>query len=204
MAATDVLTLAEAKIAVNLTETTAEDAKLARWVTAVSERLDDLVGPVVRRTVTDQLEGGDCSVFLSTYPVTSVTSVKEYDRYGTETVLTAETLTVKPGDGYRTKPYSADPTLLGNELERRVNGGTWLFAQDVLVEYTAGRVANTATVGEKFKQAAALMLKNVWPSTEDATRQVDEYDVPALSYPKFMVSKAVRDMFPGELQDHHL
>ncbi|MFI7678561.1 hypothetical protein [Actinophytocola sp. NPDC049390] len=207
MATLDVLTLAEGKAAVKQTATTASDDEIKRWITAVSLRLDELVGPVVRRAVTDELDGGDCSVFLTKYPVASITSVKEYDRDGTETVLTAETNPVKPADGYRTRKYSGDPTLLGNELLRRDTGYAAEFAAgegNVVVEYTAGRFATTADVDERFKAAAKLMMKNVWRSEMTATQNVDEYDVPQSNFPTYVISKAVKDLFPGELQGHYL
>lgn len=200
----DVLTLPEAKAAVNLKQTTEHDAELARWVTAVSLRLDELVGPVVRRAVTDELDGGDCSVYLSTYPVATITSVREYGRYGTETELAPETLTVKPEHAFKAQKYSANPTLLSNELGRRQSGYGFWFACTVVVAYIAGRFADTSSVDERFKAAARLMLKNVWRSEMDATQSVNEFDVPQSNFPTYVISKAVKDMFPGELQGHYL
>lgn len=207
MATLDVLTLAEAKEAVKLKQNNARDAELTHWVTAVSERLDELVGPVIQRPVTDELDGGDCSVFLSAYPVTSVTSVTEYDRTGVEHPRELETNTAKPAVGYKLKKYSADPALLGNEITARYYGETDQFVSgegNVVVVYTAGRFVDTASVAERFKAAARLMLKNVWRSEMDDTQAVNEFDVPQSNFPTYMISKAVKDMFPGELQGHYL
>jgi len=208
MAATlDVLTLAEAKAAVKLTESNASDTEIARWTTAVSLRLDELVGPVVRRTVTDELDGGDACVYLTTYPVASVTSVTEYDYTGVPTVLTQETNTVKPTAGYRLRRYSANSTLFGNEVVRRDSGWVTQFVEgdsNVVVAYAAGRFVDTASVDDRFKQAAALMLKNVWRSEIVATQGIGEYDAPQSNFPMYVISKAVKDMFPGELQGHYL
>jgi hypothetical protein len=192
---------------VKLKQTTGRDTELAHWVTAVSQRLDELVGPVVRRPVTDELDGGDACVFLSAYPITSVTTVTEYDRTGTATVLTQETNTVKPTDGYRLYKYSADPALYGNFVSCRSNGYSTEFTdgeENVVVEYVAGRFTDTASVAERFKAAARLMLKNVWRSEMDDTQAVNEFDVPQSNFPTYVISKAVKDMFPGELQGHYL
>ena len=203
----DVLTLAEAKEAVNLTGTIKGEAELIRWTTAVSLRLDELVGPVVRRSVTDELDGGDRQAYLSTYPVHEVASVTEYDRSGVDTALTQETNAAKPDDGWRLPRYSVNSTLYGNELQRRAAGHSTDFAEgegNVVVTYTAGRFESTADVDQRFKEAAGLMLRSVWRSEQESTGQVGEFDVPMLSFPKVVVPKAVRDMFPGELQDHYL
>lgn len=204
MATLDVLTSAEAKAAVKQTASNASDEEIKRWNTAVSLRLDELVGPVVQRPVTDELDGGDLCVYLSTYPVTEIASVTEYDASGAETVLDLETLSVKPSEGYRLRQYSANPTLFGNEVRRRGAGSFATFAQDVVVEYVAGRFADTASVDERFKAAARLMLKNVWRSEMDATQSTGEFDVPQSNFPMYVISKAVKDMFPGELQGHYL
>jgi len=81
VATLDVLTLTEAKEALNLTATQQYDAtELPAWITGVSARLDELVGPVVRRTITGEThDGGGHVIRLRYYPVTAVTSVTEYD-----------------------------------------------------------------------------------------------------------------------------
>lgn len=202
----DVLTLPEAKSAVKLLQSTQDDVKLTAKVTAVSRRLDILVGPVVRRSVVDELDAdGDMAVFLSKYPITSVQSVVEYTGAGVALALTQETTSVKPEDGFRLKRYSADSTLYGSELERRTAGGAFVFpVGDVVVTYTAGRFDTTATVDEWFKEAARLMLKNLWRAEQESVGQVGEYEVPMVHFPTFSVPRAVVELFPGEIQGHHL
>lgn len=217
MATLDVLTLTEAKEALNLTGTTQYDAtELPAWITGVSARLDELVGPVVRRTVTSELhDGGGYVIRLRYYPVASISTVTEYSGT-TATTLTAETHASKPDNGYAADPYSVPVTLatgtqvdlFGNALRRRAAGADRRFTagrHNIEVSYVAGRFANTAAVTESFKRAAALMLLNVWRSQQDAVGNVGEFDVPQSIFPRFVVPAAVRQMFPREIQDtHHL
>lgn len=203
--ALDLLTLAEAKEALDLTATSLHDADLPPYITAVSRGLDKLIGPVVRRTVTgEEHDGGRRFVFLRHYPVTAVTSVTEYDGT-TPTVLTRETNLVKPAEGYRLARYKHDGALFGAMIERRAGGERLCFvcgAGNVEVDYTAGRYADTASVGQLYKQAARLMLQNLWRSQQDSTGGVGEFQVPQSYFPRWWYPQAVRQMFPGEVQDH--
>lgn len=157
----DVLTMVEAKRILNLDMTSnTHDEWVAVIVTAVSQQLDELCGPVVQRTVTSEAhDGGDATVRLKYRPVASVTTVTEYD--GTAaTTLTAETNTTKTASNYFVE-------LTEGLIRRRSSGSDTVFPAgrgNVLVTYEAGRAANTAAVAPKFKQAAAMMLRNLWVS----------------------------------------
>ncbi|MEV5538480.1 hypothetical protein AB0L13_16615 [Saccharopolyspora shandongensis] len=204
MAALDVISLDEAKQAVNVTGTTEHDTELALWITAVSQRLDELVGPVVVRTITGEAhDGGRCLVMLAHYPVTSITSVSEYDS-GTQVPLTAETLTTRPAAGYLADRYEPNPALLSRFVRRRSNGADAEFAAgrgNVVVSYSAGRFADTASVDPRFKAAANLMLINLWRSQQSSVGSVGEFDTPMSNFPTFAVPRAVREMLARELQE---
>ncbi|MEU5848941.1 hypothetical protein [Saccharopolyspora shandongensis] len=204
MATLDVLTLDEGKQALNATRSTASDIELAAWITAVSQRLDELVGPVVVRSIAGEAhDGGRHVVLLTRYPVHSITSVAEYVN-GTEISLDAETPTSKPAKAYTADQYEPDRSLWSNWLRRRSRGADASFAPGrsaVVVSYEAGRFANTAGVDPRFKIAAMLMLKNLWRSQEDSVATIGEFDVPASSFPTFAVPRAVREMFPHEIQE---
>lgn len=150
---TDIVTLAEAKDALNITTAT-HDTLLAQWITAVSERVDARCGPVVIRTITDeQHDGGSSILFLRHKPVAAVSSVKEYAS-GVETVLSAESLTV------------AGDYLLNTNLGTLARRSSWTAAtfatSGVLVTYTAGRYPDTASVGERWKTAVCDILRRRW------------------------------------------
>lgn len=197
MATNDWLTAAEARIAVGLDSAdTSEDTLLGVLLTGVCERLDDEFGPCVVRTITTEAQDGSAtSVLLAHRPVDAVTTVIEYDRDGNGTTLTAETATTKPDDGYLI--VSAEAGI----LERRASGSPSTFAvgeANVLVTYDAGRYANTAAVEEKFKRAAAFMLK-VWFSSYDHEIVTEgAFDVPASRYPTFTIPRVVEGLLAGE------
>ena len=160
----DVISLTEAKTALGVTATT-WDTPLAQAITAVSRQVDQLCGPVVNRTVTAEThDGGDWTIQLRRRPVYSITSVTEYDGT-TATTLTAESNTVKPSDAYL---HDGDTgTLVSGLIRRRSNDSDDVFEvgrRNIAVTYVAGRAANTAGVDAKFKQAAVMMLRNIWTS----------------------------------------
>lgn len=169
MATNDLLTLAEAKTAVNLTTGTANDTTLALWISGVSTRIDRLCGAVVIRTVTDETHNGGRRLLqlrkapCSETSATTITSVKEYDGT-TLTTLTAETNETKPAEGFSFSPETG-------LLYRRAGGVDALFAsgrRNVLVTYQAGRVASTALVPELFKLAAGAILLRLWQRDQGA------------------------------------
>lgn len=201
----DILTHEEGLAAIGSGSTAANDDKIVPWITAVSRRLDDYAGPVVRRTITGELHDGGChTIDLRSFPVTSITSITEYVST-TGTALTAESNSSKPASAYQTQTYSADATFLSPRIRRRASGGDALFAtgrQNIAVTYVAGRYANAAAVDAKFKQAASIMLKNFWRSMQQSAAQVDEFDVPVASFPRFAIPNAVRDLLAGEIHPH--
>lgn len=157
MATLDVLSSTEALAAVNLTADST--GRLVILTSAVSLQLDEMCGPVVVRTVTSEThDGGWTFIALDERPVASVTTVTEYAGT-TSTTLTAESNTSKTGNDYFLDT--------GGVIRRRSGGGDSRFPTgrgNVAVTYVAGRATNTAAVDAKFKQAAAMMLRNLWVS----------------------------------------
>lgn len=193
----DVITLAEAKSALNIGTTISKhDAELEGWITAVSNRLDRLVGPVVKRTITAELhDGGTGVVFTRFHPVDSVTSVTEYED-GIGTTLTAETTLTAPQDGYLLR--------YGRSIRRRSLGADATFPcgrSNVSVTYSAGRFTATADVTYRYRKAAGLILANLWRSQQESRSQYDEFSVAQQNFPRFTIPNAVRDMLHGEVQE---
>lgn len=151
---TDILTLEEAKPALNIPASDERyDTELAQVVSAASQFVDSIDGPVVKRTVTEEHHGGHYSILLKNYPVASVTSVVEYSN-GTATTLTAETLTTAG-------TYRID--LTNGVLYRRNQWYAASFASSgVAVTYVAGRFDSTAMVDAVYKQAAVAALVHFW------------------------------------------
>lgn len=162
----DVLTIAEARLAVALDSADAtQDARLPTYVTAISRRLDSLCGPVVARLVTGEThDGGQAWIELDSRPVVSVTSITEYSTL-TPTVLAAESNLSRPATGYLLEPDRARAGLYTGKVLRRASGNAANFASgalNVVATYTAGRYPDTASVAAHFKEAAELMLANIF------------------------------------------
>lgn len=192
----DVVTLAEAKAALNITATTWDSAELPSYITAVSRRIDTIAGPVVNRAVTDTLDGGRRTVRLTKAPVSAVTSVTEYENT-TATVLTAESTSSQVANQYVLRSGAG-------VVIRRSSGGDALFPQgrgNVVVVYTAGRAATTAAVDSLFKQAAAIMLANLWRTEQGGgTKEYGQFiPAPSGSFPTFAVPNAVIELLADEL-----
>lgn len=206
----DVLTLQEAKQALNLTQTERHDDELPFYITAVSQTMDRLIGPVVKRTVTNEThDGGRRFIRLQYYPVVTITSLKEY-RDTVPTVLLPETPESKPDEAYLTVPYTrnvvADKSLKGALVYRRSSRWHNRDARfecgtgNIVVSYVAGRVDDTASVPRYYKMAASLILANYWRSQQDSTGQVNEFDVPQSYFPRWAIPQAARQMLADELQ----
>lgn len=156
----DLLSLAEGYQAVNVNsgDASAEfTAELTRGITAVSRIVDDKCGPVVVRTITDEVHDGARGPLLPRkWPVFSVTAVKEYAGT-TLTTLTAETVASQTSNQFY---FNAAE----NSVYRRSGGYDYTFNAgrgNVLITYVAGRYADTAAVDAKYKVAAASILRRL-------------------------------------------
>lgn len=152
MAVTDILDLVEAKAALNIKQTDNVDAtELAQVISAASAFVDSVYGPVVARTATKLIVSPSGTVWLDR-PLT-ITSVTEYVS-GTATVLTAE-------DFDTAGTYRLDTTT--GALTRRSSwANSYWYAHELVVDYSSGRYASTATVAPKFKEAAVVALIHFW------------------------------------------
>lgn len=192
----DVLTLDEAKAALNITGATF-DTELASYITAVSQRLDDICGPIVQRTVTDEAhDGGTPVIWPYLAPVASIVSVVEYVS-GTDSALAAETPATS-GDY-----VLANAGTINSQIRRRSGWATQAFAAgtgNILVTYVAGRFATTAVVAPKFKQAAAIFLSHLWRFEQGQGSATFGGSSEGLGIPSFGTPNAVRDLVAAELR----
>ena len=199
--ATDLLSIEDALDAVRLSQSnTVHVDRLEGYVTAISNAVDELVGPVVARTVTGERQPGGCSaVWLRRTPVLSVSTVKVWSG-GVSTTLTAETLSAA-GD-YLAEQDPDDPTRLSGVLLRRSSWSSMLWeCGTVEVTYSAGRYANTAAVaGTRFHTAAVQALKNMWQGDVDSTAVLNEYDQPVSAFPASALPRGVRDLLADQIQ----
>jgi hypothetical protein len=179
-----ILSEAEARLAINLT--TGHQDEIVRMVTAVSRRIDDLCGPVVVRTVTDELLDANGPDLRPRYqPVYSVTAVTEY-LSGTGTVVTAESISASGG-------Y----LLRDGILTRRSGFTSRNWNGRVKVTYVAGRYATTADVDAKFKVAAGAILRRLWTREAGAwARGGDPFDSASVGF--FKAVEPMIDEFLGD------
>lgn len=202
MAALDLITLNEAKATLNISSGELEhDEEIARFVTAVSERIDDLCGPVVARSVTELHDGGRYALRPRSTPVSAVTTLTEY-AHTTPTVLTAETNVSKPADGY----LLVDEWVHNVQIVRRSGGSDSYFPsgrRNVELVYSSGRAATTADVPDVFKMAAALTVQHMWRPSAGGwaqSMQFDDTGRPSSPVAAWMVPKAVKELLADELR----
>lgn len=176
MATNDVITVSEAASFLGIADTTQDD-RLSLYVSAISARLDEGCGPIVKRQVVDVLDGHASRLYLSAGPVVEVESVSVWDG--------SESTDLDPAD------YRMDAA---GRLERIRS----LFPCEVTVTYEAGRFDSTEDVAPVFKTAALVMLKNVWRMEQTSVAPFGEYDVPTQSFPTFAVPRAAKELLRGE------
>lgn len=193
MATLDLVTLSEAKQSLDLTSNQ-NDTMLAAWITAVSLRVDEICGPVVVRTLTAEThDGGGGWISPKYLPLSSVTTIVEYDTAGAATTLTAEDHDTKPADAF---------LVDGEMIRRRSSGGDATFAygrRNVLVTYVAGRYATTATVTEQFKRATLIVLAHMWRSERGAGSNTFGQDGDLIEFgPAWFIPKRAADLLGYE------
>ena len=177
-----------------------QDARLAQIITSVSRILDQEIGPVVNRTVTEEHPGLHTAIWPRQTPISSVTTLKEWDGT-TLTALTEDTFgTAGADDGF--KIVKTGGYAHGQRIERRSGGLLAHFAREVQLVYVAGRAANTAAVDARIKEAASEILRRlnkreggIWAASPDLLSNLDGGNVS----PGFF--RAVKPMIEETLHD---
>ena len=208
--ARDLLTLAEAKsrLRINASDSS-RDEELAAYITAASLLIDEWAGPVVQFAVTGERHDGTARsgydsahiVVLAHRPVAAFGSIVELSG-GSSTTLTQISGQTEPTDGFFAERHPPNPTLYSGVIRRThgtVRTGFAWGLNNIVCSYTAGRVATTTAVTAQFKQAAGLVLKNLWREEEFSTGAVDEYEVPRQSFPTFAMPNVVKELLADEL-----
>lgn len=157
----DVIDFEWAQEAINMPGSGANHGlEIQLFITAVSQRIDAICGPVVVRDVVETFRpASNQTVILhdwvswpsSDWPLQEITQLTEYTA-GVGANLTGETLTV-----------SGDYLVVDGHLGRRSAFSTSYWRGPIEVTYTAGRYADTAAVGERFQLAAAQIVARMWP-----------------------------------------
>lgn len=194
--ASDLVTEAEARAMVGLTHHGDNQVLiLGLMVGALTEQIEDLCGPVVRVTVSNEIHtdrSGKRLLHLRRGPITSVTTVEE----GTDT-LTAETWGVD--GGYLLEPHSTSTAAGSGALIRRYGQRDHCWGANVRVSYVAGRVVDTAAVPACFKEAMHIGLRNWWRMEQRTLGAVEDYETPQLAFPKFALPDSAKMALRSEL-----
>lgn len=196
----DIVSLTEAKSGLNITASdTSQDTELASYITAVSRRLDAIVGHIVARTNTNELHDGGCYYIRPKQtPVSSIVTLTEYTNT-TSQVLAAETNTTKTANDYLVVTVGRH----GSYIYRRSNNADKLFPsgrQNVALTYQSGRYAATSSVDALFKESAITMLVNLWRTQQGMGSQTfGELPTGPTGLPTFAVPNVVVQLLADEL-----
>lgn len=199
--ALDVLTSDEARDILkigSLDQTQA--ARLASAVTAVSRRLDDEYGPIVKRTIAAKTYEPSCWDLWVDGPIysTPALTITEYNTSGAGQLLTLETYDTKPAHGYRLEARSG----LGGGYTgriRRTAGTSQQTWGTVRITYVAGRFSDTGTVDPVFKEAASHLLEAQWEQVRPHTDSNDD-DLPVFVIPREVMDEAMAVIPVNELR----
>lgn len=189
MATNDILTLAEARLAVRVP--TGQATELEAMVTGLSTMVDDLCGPVVARAVTEVVSGPYSGpILLTSTPVLSITSVVEH--VGT-------TNTTLDADDYQLETSGHLARLFARSAGYDT---TWTRgSRNYTVTLSSGRYANTTAVGYSWKERFRSLLAAKW-QYESAAWQRNRGDFPTdeLGAPMWFDAEArIRELFASDL-----
>lgn len=146
----DIVTVAEAKAQLNMTDSVS-DAELGLYVSAATGVVERWTGALLPRTVTDVFDGGRPVVMLSALPVRSITSVTDSGD-------------VVPADGYRVSLPSGVLTRVAGPSPMPFLPGVGT----VTVEYVAGQAATAAELPGRVRLAALIILQHMWETQRPA------------------------------------
>lgn len=201
MSETNIITVAEAKQALQISETSnTDDQLLASLVGSISSRLDQACGPVVQRTITGELhDGGRTTIWLHHYPVISVTQCREYSGTTYDT-LTEHSNGVEGTNEFLLDRDSGKLTSYSNGLESYFTYGK----KNITVTYEAGRYTDTASVDPLFKDAAKIFLSHVYRMGYGlGTDTYGAYDAGQAPV-SYALPNRVKDLLGDEIRDFEL
>lgn len=187
------LEAAKRKLGWPASRATSKDDDLREYIAAVTPIIEDIVGPIVPRTVDEWLDGGRDELLLTTTPVLSITSLEEW------TGTTGYPLTEQPFDVstmYDGYGYTVN-RLTGMVL--RTNGGfSGRFAvgrNNVHAVYTAG----LQVVPPNVILAAKEQLRFLWQYGQQAQHPSFGEDDTAVEYTPsgFAVPRRVIELCAG-------
>lgn len=171
---TALVTLDEALGALRIPGTTAEVELVERLVAAVSERLDEIIGPTVARSISKRW---DMSAYTRAIagPLMSLTSVEDAGN----PVNTSSVISLNSSD-------------FSEVLLVKSSGEWWLGPTEIT--WQAGRVSSTVEVPARIKEACLLTVRHLWRSVLGERTQVQDFEVPESFFPRWAFPTAALDL----------
>jgi hypothetical protein len=154
------ISLADARAALGTqTANTVKDEDLRSAIADATPIMEDLCGPLLRRTRVETYDGGTSQIALLFAPLISITSIVEsYGSTYTRT-LTAQDTAIFAGTGSDAYGYTVDLTT-GIVTRRAVGVAIPFMAgkRNVQVTYVSGR----ASIGGNILRATRLLVRQLW------------------------------------------
>ncbi|MFI2577701.1 hypothetical protein ACH5AJ_36510 [Streptomyces rochei] len=136
----DIVTVAEVKKQLNIPEVDdSQDEELGEFIASITDVIEDVVGPVAPRQITEHHDGGTEVVVLRSPPAISITSVTEAG-------------TVVEPDGYHA---SLDAGVLYRSSTVWAGGRA-----AVVVTYEAGQESTPASIKQAAKELVAVNYRS--------------------------------------------
>jgi len=191
-----IISLADARAALGIqAANTTKDEDLRAFLAAATPIMEDLCGPLLRKTRVETYDGGTSQINLLFAPLLSITSITE--SYGASYVRAITAQDIFSGGSLDTFGYSVD--LVTGIVTRRAAGVAINFAtgkRNVQITYVSGR----AVIGGNILLATRLLVRHLWLlSGQQGNRpQMGAPDTSMTTTPSgFAVPRAVVEMVGG-------
>lgn len=185
----DLVTLADAKAHLNITNTT-HDTELQGLITAMTPIVEAITGPILSAAYTEQYDGGGPLIVVQHRPILSITAVVEY--YGATSYTLTQVATPDLASTYSYTYEAATGTLV-----RRTTGGAAIGfaagAANVIVSYTAGH----AVIPPNIRLGALELIRINYSQTQQGGRRRGTSTADAApkgEAPAIFVTDRVREM----------
>lgn len=164
---TDLVTLADAKTFLNISNT-ASDATVAALVSSASDMIINRIGPVLGApTLNEWYDGGSTKIVLRKTPVQSIVKITE--AWGVSAIYTLNN-SVLDGTPTDTGSWGYSVDLSAGIITRRASGFAVPFArgiQNVNVQYVAGYI----TAPPELQLAANLLVQHMMATQRGGSKR---------------------------------
>jgi len=185
-----IISLADARRALRLTGTnTATDEDLRELIGDATPIMDDIVGPILRKTRVETYDGGTSQINLLWSPLISITSIIE--SFGSNYARTLTAQDIFAGTGADAYGYTVDMTT--GIVTRRASGVAMCFMagkRNIQVTYVSGRVSARGNV----LRATRMLIRDMWTQEQQRVPLVNGQPQGTTMIRGFAVPNAVIEM----------